>query len=67
LFFRCRVGVVPEDAVPALAQVGQEVEAEFLVGQRVVAAVAAGDDNPAPFGVNLLDHIWSLLLSSDFQ
>jgi hypothetical protein len=32
---------VPEDAVPALAEVGHEVEAQILVGQRVVAAVAA--------------------------
>lgn len=33
LFGGRRVGVVPEDTVPAPAQVGHEVEAEVLVGQ----------------------------------
>jgi len=35
------VWVVPEDAISALAKLGHEVEAQFFVGKRVVAAVAA--------------------------
>jgi hypothetical protein len=34
---------VPEDARPALAELSDQLEAAVLVGQRRVAAVAAGE------------------------